>query len=341
MRAVVIRNNTNEERNWVKVFAPLEEFAVPSDSPGLVVKYAHSGALLSAITSGEASIGNGDTFLGPVTDQVKWLLGAVAPQVNSTQELICTWDQLKRFYDSNSPSSYMSYVDMDDYYYIWVTYREQTLYLPSLSKSDASVFEAAYKSKCNINEAKEVRITTNRFGRRLHRRYISFTTASQGTFCNHNYLLQDQGDVSYKMLDENMQLTTVNADAETTLIDFEPPWCYEIASGAIHIPSELAGNDDDYWEFHTVGVPDVPESMGGCIAFIQNPHLMWSKGGVLSVDSTLNPANMRHNSTYHTNKIRFIVHHPKGAQSKFQVVLGMFRCVSEAGTCVQHTKGVR
>lgn len=335
-----VKNTAETAKIWGgKEFQPQEIYQVQSaDYAG----FLSDATLFQDVANGVALIGDLDTFKESPIEGWEYLEHDGATEVTTTSELLVTWTQLKQFYDDNSDGTYLSYVDMGEYYYIWATFRGQRMFIPKLLKTDAAQFEASYKAKCNVNEAQEVRITTNRFGRRLHRRFISFTTASQGTFCNHNHLLQDQGDVTYKMLDENMQPTTVNADAETTILDFEPPWCYEIASGAIHIPSTLAGNDDDYWEFHALGVPDVPESMGGCISFIQNPHLMWSKGNILSVDSTLNPANMRYSATYHTNKVRFIVHHPKGAQSPFQVVLGMFRCPSTSSSvCAQHSKGVR
>jgi hypothetical protein len=335
-----IKNTAEVTKTWGgKEFQPNEIYQVQTaDYNG----FLSDQRLFQDVANGVALIGDMDAFKTSVIDAWEYLEHDGATEVSTVGELQVTWAQMKQFYDDNATGTYLNYVDMGDYYYIWAAFRSQKMFIPKLLKTEATQFESTYKMKCNVNEAQEVRITTNRFGRRLHRRYISFTTASQGTFCNHNYLLQDQGDVTYKMLDENGQPTTVNADAETTMIDFEPSWCYEIASGAIYVPDTLAGSDDDYWEFHAVGVPDVPESMGGCIAFIQNPHLRWSKGNSLMVDSTLNPANMRHSSTYHTNKIRFIVHHPKGAQSDFQVVLGMFRCTSTSSSvCAQHSKGVR
>lgn len=72
MRTLVIRNNTNEEKIWLRTFAPNEEYTVPSDN-SLAVKYSVLDAMLIAVANGEASIGNGQVFFSTVNEQLNWL----------------------------------------------------------------------------------------------------------------------------------------------------------------------------------------------------------------------------------------------------------------------------
>lgn len=74
---VVIKNNTNEIKNWIKEFAPQEEWAIPADSPALMIEYANHDPLLSAIVSGDASIGDGSVFFTTIAEQINWLHGEV------------------------------------------------------------------------------------------------------------------------------------------------------------------------------------------------------------------------------------------------------------------------
>lgn len=72
MRTLVIRNNTNEEKIWLRTFAPNEEYTVPSDN-SLAIKYSVLDAMLIAVANGEASIGNGQVFFSTVNEQLNWL----------------------------------------------------------------------------------------------------------------------------------------------------------------------------------------------------------------------------------------------------------------------------
>lgn len=74
MQTVVIRNNTASEQIWLKTFLANEEYTIPVDN-GLVFKYSNLEVLLSAIASGDASIGNGTVFFTSINDQLNYLKG--------------------------------------------------------------------------------------------------------------------------------------------------------------------------------------------------------------------------------------------------------------------------
>jgi len=258
-----------------------------------------------------------------VNDAVNYIKGHLPSNVTSTGELTLTWEQLKTFYDGANGCQ-MNYVEFSDYYYIWMSFRDQKMYVPKLLKTDASVFEASYKTSCNIPEAPRVRTTTNKLGRRLHARYVTFTTASGGAFDNTNYNDDDYGDMIYIMKDINGDTTEVNDDAKETWLDWEPMYDYEISGGSVFIPEILTG-DLNFWEIHVVAAPDIPEVMGGTIQLIANPRIRWCRGSTLDIDVATNPAELEYSAVYHTNKIRFIIKHPVGEAVEMQLYLKLFK----------------
>jgi len=227
---------------------------------------------------------------------------------------------------SNTLGAFLNYIDLGTSYYLWITLKSNRFYLPSLLKNttDATDFETNYKANCNVPEAAEVRIRTCAYGRKQHSRYISFTTASQNTYTNNNALGVDWGDVTYIMLDATNAITTTNANAVQTWIDWMPNYSYEVRGGQVFVPTTLTG-DVDAWELHVIGAPDIPSSYGGNVPFVSNPHLKWCLGGVVDEDCSLDPATVTYYPGMPANKIRFIIKHPAGEQVGFQIRLQIFK----------------
>jgi hypothetical protein len=73
-RTVVLKNNTQSEQNWLRTFAPGEEYTIPTDN-SLIQKYSVLEAVLIAVANGDASIGNGTEFFSTVSAQLNWLKG--------------------------------------------------------------------------------------------------------------------------------------------------------------------------------------------------------------------------------------------------------------------------
>lgn len=184
-------------------------------------------------------------------------------------------------------------------------------------------FETNFKAGANIAEAPCIRLTTNRYGRRLHDRYVSFKTCDPTSINNNDYLGNDYGDVAYLMKDVDKIVTENPLLAEETWLIFEPPFDYEIAVGKIKVPSTLPG-DEDYWEIHAVAAPDISEQLGGTVHLIANSHIKWDKGSEVGTE-VLSPAPMEYSETYHSNKIVVIVMHPAGATAEFRLNLKMFK----------------
>ena len=264
-------------------------------------------------------------FVNNYKDSVDGLPPKIEEAVASTAELQVSWAILKDFYDTYQ-GCFMNFVEFTDYYYIWMEFRGQKLFIPRLMKNgSATEFETSYKSKCNVMEAVRTRITTNKTGRHLHMRFITIVTSDQDNFDNTDWQETPYGDLTYVMMDSTANITTVNAEAKETWIMIEPEFDFEVSGGAVSIPNTLAGGNDDAWEVHVVGVPDLPAVFGGNIHFVANPRLKWNKGESIMIDASLNPAEMTYNETYHTSKLLFCFKHPVGAQTEFQIRLKLFK----------------
>ena len=247
------------------------------------------------------------------------------PEVNSTAELIVNWTHLKTFHMSNL-GCYMNCMEFDTYYYVWMCFRNQKFYIPQLLKGtpDCTDFETSFKSSCNIPAAPEMRLSTCRYGRRVHSRFISIHTATANGYNNDNYLDIDQGDVIYIMVDADKNVTTNPSLCKETWLDWEPLYSYEVAGGDIAIPATLPG-DQDAWALHVIGAPDYPAAYGGSVQFICNPRLKWAVGTTLIEDESLNPANTNYVPGYHFTKVRWMLKHPVGEVAEFQIHMRIFR----------------
>ena len=261
-----------------------------------------------------------------VANHVNLVTTPDAIPVLSTSDLVTSWTNLKNFYTTTLGTA-INYIDLGDHYYIWVCFRNIKFYQPHLDKNSADGidFETNYKSKANISQASEVRLSTCKYGRKLHSRYLTFFTAEPDGFDNNNYLEQSHGDATYIMVDANRNVTTDKSLCKETWVEWEPLYSYEVAGGAVYIPSTLAGDNDDTWELHVVGAPDYPAIYGGSVQFISNPRLKWRKGGWLQEDESLNPAAIDYVPGYHFTKIRWIIKHPLGASSEFQIHMRIFK----------------
>jgi len=304
-------------------FAIDEEWQIPEHKR---IDWALSDTVLEAIINESVQIGDGNSYFRTYTDSIDQLKNSVARSVNPTSDLVCDWSCIKNFV-ANTPLAQMNYFERPTDYYIWIEFRNQKMFVPSLEKNttDGDDFEDNYKASCNKSEAPQVRITTCQYPRKMHDRYITFTTSDQDNYDNTDWQEQDYGDVTYIMKDVNGNTTTNNSLAKETWIDWEPTFDYEILGGTFFVPNTLSGDNDDAWEIHVIGAPDLSAQYGGSLHLIANPRIKWLKGQNFGIDSSMNPAMLNYDATYHTNKIRAIIKHPVGAQTEFQLNLKVFK----------------
>lgn len=327
MLIVKIKNNDNINHTWCgQEIIPEEYYTVEADK---ILMWATDSQLLTDIGNELAVVNDGTNDLLDINGAISYLKNTIPTSVNPTSDFVCQWTCMKNFLATN-PLATLNYFETPLYYYLWISFRDQKFYIPQLTKStdDCTDFETNYKAIANTQEAPKVRITTCKLGRKLHSRYVSFTTSDQDNFDNTDWNEEDYGDIVYKMykwVNDERVLTTTGTEAEETWIDFEPEWSYEICSGSVTIPDSLTGEEQNLWELHVIAVPDVPEIYGGSVNFIANPKLKFNTGETIGIDSSMHPAELLHSDTYHTNKLRFIFKHPAGAQSEFQIQFKLYR----------------
>lgn len=237
-----------------------------------------------------------------------------------------SYEEFTSFVDSLGDSVHIAHANFGTYCLAWSQYRG--LIISTRVREDDSHwadFQSNIMPRSNRLEADRVRITTCRIGRKLSSRYISFSTASPTSMDNTDSAGVDFGDVTYTMRKGDGTVTTNTAEAEQTVIDFHPTFNFEIAGGIIFMPSALSGSNDDAWEMHVIGAPDISAAYGGSIPFIANNRIKWIKGSRLDLDANLNPAEVSGDVTALARKIRFIFLHPAGAQSEFQINIRIYK----------------
>jgi hypothetical protein len=124
--------------------------------------------------------------------------------------------------------------------------------------------------------------------------------------------------------DQGTELTTqvdIDANCVKTVLDWEPPWDYEIIGGQFRQQALPPGNI----YLGVIAVPDVPAAGGGSIEFVNGVNLK-SVGLEDSVRSDGRTSKkLAYDATYHTNKLRFILRHDAGVQHTMDIMMEIFR----------------
>lgn len=106
-----------------------------------------------------------------------------------------------------------------------------------------------------------------------------------------------------------------------TIIDFEPPYDYEIIGGDLRTLSEIS-SDMRLW---IIAVPDIPANMGGSKVMGGGINLRYlAPGNVWSVDGRVSKYAVYH-PVLHTNKIRILLKYPPGVAENLQVIVQIYK----------------
>lgn len=106
-----------------------------------------------------------------------------------------------------------------------------------------------------------------------------------------------------------------------TVLDFEPPFDYEIIGGALRIGTDI-GFDCRLW---IIAVPDIPAAYGGSKEMAGGINLKFlSPQQLLEVDGRVSK-NLLYNSQLHTNKLRFIFEHAASSKIDIHINIELFR----------------
>jgi len=133
----------------------------------------------------------------------------------------------------------------------------------------------------------------------------------------------DLGFVTLKLYKADDSLITDQSIADTdcvkSVLDWEPTFNFEIIGGLI----EQVDPPSENIKLFVIGVPDIPENYGGSAVFVNNINIKFIKDALL-LDGRV-PKYMIYNSSYHTNKFRFILIHPAGFKHQLQIALTLFK----------------
>lgn len=201
--------------------------------------------------------------------------------------------------------------------------------------SDQTAFEATYKaaayttwSQMDTDGAQIVRNKAAKRGWSFCSLPFEFETARLNdtlfaqdvTGANRSFITMKAYNAS------DIEVTTaglLNANYGTitkTVIDFEPPYDYEIIGGDLRTLTSITA-DVRLW---LIAVPDIAaptgsKEMGGGINLkFLNP------GNVFSVDGRVTKF-ATYNATYHTNKIRMVFKYPAGTNESLSVVIQLYK----------------
>ena len=200
---------------------------------------------------------------------------------------------------------------------------------------DKADFEANYKPTANLPiEPKtadgriDVHHTIVNRLQNLNLRVFSFKTSYSGSLHNVNPVTEDSyNDIEYMLYDSSGSLITdptLSGSAVKTVIDFEPHYDYEIVGGFTDLPETLHMGSTDQWFIGGVGVPDLPPEMYGSIAYISEVNIEAVQTSRVESDGRATSYLPYKLYGYPTNKIRFYIKHPPGAQERFQIYLELF-----------------
>lgn len=106
-----------------------------------------------------------------------------------------------------------------------------------------------------------------------------------------------------------------------TVVDFEPPYDFEIIGGVLRTLTSISA-DIRLW---IVAVPDIPANMGGSKEMGGGINLRYlAPGNEFAVDGRVTKF-AAYSATYHTNKIRLIFKYPAGTNESLQTVVELYK----------------
>jgi hypothetical protein len=205
-------------------------------------------------------------------------------------------------------------------------------YTKANNDADLADYEANYKaSENNVLDFRTsdgrltVRDSTANRTSNFKLRVFSFKTAAAGSVHNVNPVTDaDYGDAAISFFDVS-GAPCAEADAVKTVVDWEPHYNYEIIGGYMDVPSAIKDGTSDAWYLSVIGVPDYPPEMFGSVDYISEVNLeAVSTQKIISNGRAVSYMPYNYGGAPHTNRLRFIVKHPKGAQQRFQVYIEHF-----------------
>ena len=228
------------------------------------------------------------------------------------------WSALKKFINNTNLYNFLNYIELDNDYYIWLSYQNENFscMLPK-GTEETKDFVDNFKSKAIIKDdiasdgQTYSKVTHVKSGRFLNALFVVFSTSEKTSNDTTGY-------VSIKLFDGDNE-TEDASQANKTVLDFEPPFDYEIYGGGIQSLKDMV---NDFY-VSAIILPHVPSNFGGSVYNIRNKLLIQPREDVFR--GGFGAVELLYDNNLHTNCIRIIVNHDRGIKNKFQLELQYYK----------------
>jgi len=240
-----------------------------------------------------------------------------------------SWDSFKQFVSTKKAP--VQFVDFTTHYLIQAKdgYFEYETVIVKDSNLDQTNFESGIKLTANqtIIDTDGTVITRNKAAKTGWTYGLiptELTTATVGSKISKLVDGTDRNGITVKFYDINDVEVTDGANDATivkTVFDFEPAYDYEIIGGEI---SHITPPTTDV-RVYVIGVPDVAAIYGGSKEMAGGINMKFIAAfGKVEADGRV-AKFMKHDTTYHTGKIRFIFKHDAGVKHTVMVLMSIFK----------------
>lgn len=168
------------------------------------------------------------------------------------------------------------------------------------------------------------RAKVTKTGWNYHLNGVQFKTSKLASVVNQDDSGTDLGFATYKIYDAQdaeIALVANEGNAVKTVIDWEPPFDYEIIGGQLKTHTTITNDVYAY----VIGVPDLTPAQGGSKEFICCINMKFiSANDSVNADGRASKL-LKYDATYHTNKMRLILTHPAGDVCEFLMIFEVFK----------------
>lgn len=244
-----------------------------------------------------------------------------------------SWSQFKTYV--NLKSLNIQYLELSDVYHLMVFDGPFSLTCQldktNPANSDQLDFENNFKANGNKNlwqaDTDGAQIVRNKAAKKgwvFSLIPIELTTSKLNSVYAKTEDGIDRSGISYKIYDvNNNEITTIEneVNAVKTVIDFEPPYDYEVVGGEAQ-QKTIPSSDLRIW---CIAVPDIPYGSGGSREMIGGVNFKYiDPADKIEADGRVSKY-MTYSTIYHTNKLRLIFKHNAGFQHDLMIILELFR----------------
>lgn len=152
-----------------------------------------------------------------------------------------------------------------------------------------------------------------------------FTTSTIGSLYHKDVDGNDLNQATVKFYNAaNTELTTqgsCDTDCVKTVLDFEPPFDFEIIGGTVKSADTIT-EDVRLW---VIAVPDIPAEYGGSKVMVQGINLKFVEpNNGVEADGRVSKY-MAYSATYHSNKLSLVIKHPAGHKVDLMIAYEIYK----------------